>query len=121
MLPSPFCKNISSSANIGLINLISNSIKFTNENGKIEVIIHNEEKDGVIKVKDNGIGMDNEFIENAFKRYSMGNNNEQVKEKGTGIGLFVVKELTEKQNGRIDITSEKNKGTEVVIRFNKEI
>lgn len=104
-----------------IINLISNSIKFTNENGKIEVIIHNEEKYGVIKVKDNGIGMDNEFIENAFKRYSMGNNNEQVKEKGTGIGLFVVKELTEKQNGRIDITSEKNKGTEVVIRFNKEI
>lgn len=104
-----------------IINLISNSIKFTNKDGKIEVIIHNEEKEVVIKVKDNGVGMDNEFIESAFKRYSMGKNNSQSKEKGTGIGLFVVKKLIEKQDGKINIISEKNKGTEVQMRFNKEM
>lgn len=104
-----------------IINLISNSIKFTNKDGKIEVIIHNEEKEVVIKVKDNGVGMDNEFIASAFKRYSMGKNNSQSKEKGTGIGLFVVKKLIEKQDGKINIISEKNKGTEVQMKFNKEM
>lgn len=104
-----------------IINLISNAIKFTNENGTIQVVIHNEDKEVVISVKDNGIGMENEFIENAFKRYSMGKNNSKCNTKGTGIGLFVVKKLIEKQNGKINIVSDKNKGTNVEIRFNKEI
>ena len=104
-----------------MINLISNSIKFTNEGGKIEIIIHNEDKEVVINVKDNGVGMEEEFIENAFKRYAMGKNNDENNQKGNGIGLFVVKKLIEKQNGKINIKSKINKGTDVEMKFNKEI
>lgn len=104
-----------------VINLISNAIKFTNQNGKIEVVITNENKEVVINVRDNGVGMDDEFIKNAFKRYSMDKNNAKSKEKGTGIGLFVVKKLIEKQGGKINIKSKKNKGTDVEMRFNKEM
>lgn len=104
-----------------MINLISNSIKFTNEGGKIEIIIHNEDKEVVINVKDNGVGMEEEFIENAFKRYAMGKNNDENNQKGNGIGLFVVKKLIEKQNGKINIKSTINKGTDVEMKFNKEI
>lgn len=104
-----------------MINLISNSIKFTNEGGKIEIIIHNEDKEVVINIKDNGVGMEEEFIENAFKRYAMGKNNDENNQKGNGIGLFVVKKLIEKQNGKINIKSKINKGTDVEMKFNKEI
>ncbi|SFU54221.1 His Kinase A (phospho-acceptor) domain-containing protein [Clostridium sp. DSM 8431] len=104
-----------------IINLVSNSIKFTQEEGKIEVSINDEEDRVIIHVKDNGIGMDSEFIERAFNRYSMGENNASCNEKGTGIGLFVVKKLIEKQNGNININSKINNGTDVEIIFYKEI
>ncbi|WP_143317604.1 HAMP domain-containing sensor histidine kinase [Clostridium sp. HBUAS56017] len=104
-----------------VINLVSNAIKFSREGGKIEVIIQTLEEKVKLLIIDNGIGMEEEFIERAFSRYAMGKNNENRSEKGTGIGLFVVKKLVEKQNGEIFIKSKINEGTEIEMQFNKEL
>lgn len=104
-----------------ILNLISNSMKFCKENGRIIVRIKNSDEDVIIEIEDNGIGMEKEFIENAFNRYAMGKNNERSREKGTGIGLFVVKKMVEMQNGAIKIESTPNKGTKISLTFKKVI
>lgn len=102
-----------------ILNLLSNAMKFTPKGGKIEIVIEGMDDKVSVNVTDNGVGMDKEFIENAFNRYSMGSNNEGNKEKGTGIGLFVVKKLVEKQGGTITVHSERNKGTNFELLFEK--
>jgi len=103
-----------------IINLISNSIKFSKKNGEISVLIKSFKDEILIKINDNGVGMDEEFIKEAFSRYAMEDNNKQLNKNGTGIGLFVVKNLVEKQGGNISIHSKINKGTYIELRFKKE-
>lgn len=103
-----------------LLNLMSNSIKFTKSEGRIDVMVLDSNKNIKIIVKDNGVGMDNNFLNKVFKKYSMGENNKEAEEKGSGIGLFVVKNLIELQGGTIMIKSKIGKGTEVIITFGKE-
>ena len=103
-----------------ILNLVSNSIKFTKNNGLIKIIIEAKDYTVDVNVNDNGIGMEKTFIENAFNRYSMGKNNENSSVKGTGIGLFVVKKLVDKQNGKITIDSTVNKGTNIKMTFKRE-
>ena len=103
-----------------ILNLISNAIKFTKKDGTIEVILEDKEENVELIVRDDGVGMEKTFIENAFNRYSMGKNNENASTKGTGIGLFVVKTLVEKQNGTIVIDSVLNEGTTIKMTFKKE-
>ncbi len=99
-----------------LLNLLSNSIKYTNEGGKIEVfleILHGELR---ISVKDNGIGIDKESLNMIFDRFYQGNNHKKLlkRSKGSGIGLFLVKSLVKIQNGTISCKSEQEKGSEFV-------
>lgn len=103
-----------------ILNLISNAIKFTKPDGTIEVILEDKGEVVDLIVRDDGVGMEKTFIENAFNRYSMGKNNENASTKGTGIGLFVVKTLVEKQNGTIVIDSVINEGTTIKMTFKKE-
>lgn len=103
-----------------MLNTLSNAIKFTPDGGKIEVTVEEQENDEVkVYIKDSGVGMDPEFLQNAFTRYSMGRNNYKSKEKGTGIGLFVVKKLVEKQKGKIKIDSKVGEGTCIELTFKK--
>lgn len=102
-----------------MLNLISNSIKFTKIGGEIYVNVTEKENDIEINIKDNGIGMDENFINKVFVKYTMGKNNDSIKEKGSGIGLFVVKNLVELQKGTIKINSKEGEGTEFIISFKK--
>lgn len=102
-----------------MLNLISNALKFCREKGIIKVIIEEKKETVGIFVEDNGIGMEKEFLESAFSRYSMGGNNKEIEEKGTGIGLYAVKKMVEEQNGTIGIKSEIGKGTCFKIEFKK--
>ncbi|MEG1002656.1 sensor histidine kinase [Clostridium sp.] len=102
-----------------LLNLISNSIKFTPKNGLILVNVFENEKNIKMIIEDNGIGMDKHFVNKIFVKYAMGQNNNEISEKGSGIGLFVVKKLVELQNGSIKIDSEEGKGTKIIITFKK--
>ena len=105
---------------------VTNSIEhgydeYNKGNVKVEAYIIQDEYEFVkIIVRDNGVGMDKSFIEKAFSRYSMGKNNKHSEEKGTGIGLCVVKKMVEEQRGRIDLKSSLGQGTSIEIVFEKE-
>lgn len=103
-----------------VLNLISNSIKHTIEGG-IGIEIKASKNKVVISFTDTGEGMDNDFLERAFLRYSKGNKNKKgLKNKSTGIGLYIVKNLVELQNGTIKINSIKDTGTNIKLEFNRE-
>lgn len=102
-----------------ILNLVSNAVKFTQTNGKIYVIITEEENDVKISIKDNGSGMDKKFIDKAFNRYAVGQNSVRDVKSGTGIGLFVVKQLVELQDGIIYIQKNLDRGTNVIMEFKK--
>jgi signal transduction histidine kinase/ligand-binding sensor domain-containing protein len=92
-------------------NLISNAIKFTPKNGKVEVNALTNDKYAEIAVSDNGIGMSKEIIAKLFRidanLLTPGTENE----KGTGLGLFLCKEFVEKHGGKIWVESESGKGS----------
>lgn len=96
-------------------NLLSNSIKFSNHNSKISLSAEQREDCIEISVADNGIGMSEEQLNNLFKIDKKitrpGTNNE----RGSGLGLIIVKELVELMKGKIEVSSEINKGTKVSI------
>lgn len=102
-----------------IVNLISNSIKFCNYNGMIKINVRAYYKKVLVSVQDNEIGMEEEFIKDIFNRYSMGKNNEAKSNKGTGIGMFVVKRLMEIQNGNVFVNSKIGEGTRFDLVFNR--
>lgn len=93
-----------------IINLLGNSIKYTNEGGQIEVHSEHDAKNILVYVKDNGIGIDKANFSKIFGQFEQGSNN-QNQMKGTGLGLFIVKNLVEIHGGKIWFESELGKGT----------
>jgi signal transduction histidine kinase len=94
-----------------LRNLISNSIKFTNKNGRVEVKAFTDHKNVEISVSDNGIGMTKETIGKLFRLDANLSTRGTENENGTGLGLFLCKEFVEKHGGRIWAESEEGKGS----------
>ncbi len=94
-----------------LRNLISNSIKFTPSGGKISIITETKGKYIIVSVVDNGVGISKENLDNLFRidiqHSTLGTNSE----KGTGLGLFLVKEFVAKQKGELKIESDVGKGS----------
>ena len=98
-----------------LFNLLSNSFKFTRDGGLIHVSISKEGAEQVIiKVQDNGIGMSDEAVRNAFTVFHQGDYESQ---KGSGLGLALSKQLIQLHKGRISLKSEKGIGTTFEIRL----
>lgn len=99
-------------------NLLSNAFKFT-EKGTISVKINKIEKDGrdylEVGVQDTGIGIVEEQIPKVFDRYYQSQNSRWRKNKGTGIGLALVKELVELHEGEISLKSISGVGTEITV------
>ena len=97
-------------------NLLSNSIKFSHKNSQI-VIKSKILKDNntiEISVKDNGVGIPKESINNLFKIETTFSTYGTEKEKGTGLGLILCKELVEKNGGTIRVESEEDVGSEFI-------
>ncbi|MEP2025607.1 MAG: tetratricopeptide repeat-containing sensor histidine kinase [Reichenbachiella sp.] len=92
-------------------NLISNAIKFTPEEGRVSLSIDKEGELGVIEVKDSGIGISKEKLENLFSLKGTRSQWGTKGEKGIGLGLLLVHEFVELNNGRIEVESEEGKGT----------
>lgn len=100
-----------------LINLISNSIKYSKENKKITVTTSWEDSKPKVSVKDKGIGIGTEDLQKIFEPYER-LNNEHVKSKsGTGIGLTIVKHIVHAHNAELRIKSAPGEGTEFMIIF----
>ena len=100
-------------------NLISNAIKFTDVNGKIEITVTEKDSEVFIAISDNGVGIDQSTIDNLFKIDSKISTIGTHGEKGTGLGLLLCKELVEKNHGKINIESEIGVGTTFTITLPK--
>ena len=98
-----------------LINIISNSIKYTPDGGIIKVYLGYVGDRAVVKVIDNGIGIPEKDLERIFERFYRVDKARSRKMGGTGLGLSIVKEMLDGNDGTIDIKSVVNKGTEVTI------
>ena len=97
------------------LNIIGNAVKYTDENGCIEVILKNipESREIVLVVSDNGIGMDNATTDRIFEKFYQGDSSHS--NSGNGLGLAMVKRIVELCNGSIKVVSEKGKGTDFYV------
>ncbi len=101
--------------NICLCNLLNNAIKFTPESGTITISAQQNNNTLRLKISDSGIGMNKETLKKLFKIEESFSTRGTNKEKGSGLGLILVKELVEKNQGRIFVESELGKGSHFMI------
>lgn len=100
--------------------IISNSLKYVNKEKSIITISTNEnEKNIILKIQDNGMGIPKSDIKKVFNKSFTGENGRKI-QTSTGMGLYIAKQLCEKLGHKIEIESEENKYTEVFITFNKD-
>ena len=104
-----------------LINLIGNSIKFT-EKGSVELDVtvkHTNQyfQQIVFDIKDTGIGMSEEFLSKIFNKFSQEEGASNRRFEGTGLGMTITKEMIHLMGGNLHIKSEKNRGTTVSIEI----
>ncbi len=101
-----------------LTNIITNSIKFTSREGRIELLLHEVENDRLeLAINDNGVGMSKEKLNSIFQPFSRTSDLGTDGESGTGLGYSIIRNLIGKLNGRLDVTSNLGKGTLVKISF----
>ena len=98
-----------------IINIVSNAVKYTQENGKIEISIEKVYKDAYIKVRDNGIGIPKENLPRIFERFYRVDNARSRETGGTGLGLAIAKQIMNQLGGNITINSTYGEGTDVII------
>ncbi|MCC9603458.1 PAS domain-containing protein [Stieleria sp. JC731] len=91
-------------------NLISNAIRHTNAGGHVTVSCRREEAGWVMAVKDDGVGIAEEFQERIFERFYRVDRTRKTHDGGTGIGLAIVKNLTRALGGRVGVISSPGKG-----------
>ena len=100
-----------------VLNILSNSIKYTKEGGEIKIYVGFVYNDAYIKVFDNGIGIPEEDLTRIFERFYRVDKARTREMGGTGLGLSIAKEILDKNGGSIDIKSVVGQGTEVVIKI----
>ena len=103
-----------------IINIISNAIKYTPDNGKIVVSLKNGETKVKLTVKDNGIGIPEADVPHIFERFYRVEKSRTGESGGTGLGLSIAKEIIEAHGGDIKAVSAPGEGTEIVIILPKE-
>ncbi len=105
---------------IVLNNLLQNALKFTPSGGTIVLSVEQtSDKQLTIKIADSGVGMDIEAWQQQQKSQVLLSKEGTAKEKGTGLGLFLVKEIVDKNGGTLAIQSEKGMGTTVSVGLKK--
>ena len=93
-----------------ICNLCGNAINYTPEDGKVTITIKSEEQDLIFSVTDTGCGIPQEDIPNLFQRFSQGTS--KKRSVGTGLGLYLSRQIIESHNGKIWLESKMNKGSE---------
>ena len=98
-----------------IVNILSNAIKYTPENGKIMISLSLEDENIVVKVADNGIGIPKEDLPRLFERFYRVDKARSRMLGGTGLGLSIANQIVEAHKGKIKIQSEYGQGTQVFI------
>lgn len=99
-----------------LFNILDNAIKYTKDNGKIDIIVQKQEFYLSIKIEDNGIGIPENEQALIFKRFYRCKSNQN--EEGVGIGLYLARNIISRQDGYIQVKSEVGKGTTFFVFLN---
>ncbi len=110
-----------------LLNFLSNAVKFTPEEGSIDVALYQEESPrGAayvrthITIRDTGIGMSQEFIDKIYESYVREDNARVQKTEGAGLGMAITKYIVDAMGGTIEINSKKGEGTEFHVTLDME-
>ena len=106
-----------------LLNLLSNAIKFTPAGGTVSVRL--KQFPGLqrgselyeIRVKDNGIGMSQEFVQKLFSPFERERTSTVSRTQGTGLGMAITKNIVDMMGGTIEVQTEQGKGTEFIVRL----
>ena len=93
-----------------ICNLCGNAINYTQEGGNVVINLKNEAKDLIFSVTDNGCGIPPEDVPNMFQRFSQGTS--KKRSTGTGLGLYLSRQIIESHGGKIWLESKLNKGSE---------
>ena len=105
-----------------LINILSNAVKYTPDGGEInfraketlfeEGLVHLR-----MEIKDNGIGMSEEFLQHIFEPFTQEQRSSRTHYKGTGLGMAITKKLFDQMHGSLDVESEPGKGSTFIVRL----
>ena len=105
-----------------LINILSNAVKYTPDGGEInfraretlfeEGLVHLR-----MEIKDNGIGMSEEFLQHIFEPFTQEQRTSRTTYKGTGLGMAITKKLVDQMHGSLDVESEPGKGSTFIVRL----
>ena len=109
-----------------IINILSNAVKYTNEGGKVEFDIrriasYKDKSTLRFSMKDNGIGMDKDFLPKIFDPFTQAGNGTSNKFGSTGLGMAITKNLVDMMNGKISVESEKGVGSTFTVTLTFEI
>ncbi|MEG0075397.1 MAG: ATP-binding protein [Eubacterium sp.] len=104
-----------------MINLIDNAIKYTEEDGKVDVLAYEDENYFFVIVEDNGSGIPEEDIPRIFERFYRVDKSRSKEKGGTGLGLAIVKHIVYNNKGTIDVTSSVGLGTTFKVILPKKI
>lgn len=102
-----------------IFNLLDNAVKYTAPNGKINLSLDNGINYFALNIEDNGIGIDTDEYNDIFKRFYRSRNNIVQNEKGSGVGLYLVRKIMNLQDGNVMVSSEKGKGSTFTLYFSK--
>ncbi len=94
-----------------LVNLITNSIKYGLDNGKVNININNYENDVIVEVSDNGVGIEEKHLPRLFERFYRIDKGRSREQGGTGLGLAIVKHILEAHHKSIAVESQVGSGT----------
>jgi signal transduction histidine kinase len=99
-----------------LINLLSNAVKFTPPGGEVVTFARVSEATEIIMgVRDTGVGIDPDDHARVFQSFGQGRHDVAIADKGTGLGLTIVKGLTEAHGGRVQLESRPGEGTSITV------
>ena len=100
-----------------IYNLCDNAIRYNKENGSVSVCIGKEKEKNVISVSDTGIGIPPEHQSRIFERFYRVDKSHSKATGGTGLGLSIVKHALQYHNGKIELTSEAERGTAITVKL----
>ncbi len=102
-----------------MFNLVDNAIKYNKPEGKVDVEIYSDDRWGIIKVSDTGIGIPSEHQNRIFERFYRLDKSRSKKVNGTGLGLSIVKHTIEYHRGQLSISSVEGEGTTIEVKLPK--
>ena len=100
-----------------IANLVSNAVKFTPPGGRLEIVAGRVHRDAVLSVTDTGVGVPENEQPKLFQRFFRSTLSQEVQAGGTGLGLFIVKQIVEAHGGTAEAMSKPGVGTTITVRI----